>query len=115
MRILYQGFQTEKELGHVNYIWRYLLLLLMKYQWFRIYIYFIYVEGCEKYLATQKGNPFGDLSIIVVGNLLQLLPIKSPQIFEKYNSTFYGFFNLWSLFLMAQVTEVMGQKGDKLS
>ena len=62
------------------------------------------IFGCPEY------QPFADLSIIVVSDLLQLPPIKSSQIFEKYNS---DSFNLWSLFLMAQFTEVIRQKGDK--
>ena len=36
------------------------------------------ILGC---LQTQ---PFGNLSILVIGDLLQLLPIKSSQIFEAY-------------------------------
>ena len=112
MGILYQGFQIQKELDYVIYIWRHLLLLLMKYQWFRISVYFIYINHYVKYLAAQY-QPFADLSIIVVGDLLQLPPIKSLQIFEKYNSTFGDSFNLWSLFLMAQFTEVIRQKRDK--
>ena len=50
------------------------------------------IFGC---LETQ---PFGNLSILVVGDLLLLPPIKSPQIFQMYNNAFGDFFNLWSLF-----------------
>ena len=34
----YQGFHISKELDCVIYIWRYLLLLLMKYQWFQMFL-----------------------------------------------------------------------------
>ena len=67
---------------------------------------------CE-ILGYPESQPLPDLSIIVVGDLLQLPPIKSPQIFEKYNCRFGGVFSLWSLFLMAQLTEVMRQKGNE--
>ena len=51
----------------------------------------------------------------MVGDLLQLPPIKAPQIFETYNFGFGDFFNLWSLFVMVELTEVMRQKGDENS
>ena len=31
-----------------------------------------------------ESQPFAGLSILVGGDFLQLLPVKSPQIFEKY-------------------------------
>ena len=40
-------------------------------------------------------------------------PIKAPQIFEFYNNEFGDSFNLWSLFVMVELTEVMRQKGDQ--
>ena len=55
-----------------------------------------------KYLTVQKVNH-------VVADLLQLPPIKAPHIFECYNNGLGGFFNLWLLFVMA---EVMRQKGE---
>ena len=51
----------------------------------------------------------------MLGDLLQLPPIKAPQIFEPYNFGFGEFFNLWSLFVMVELTEVMRQKGDENS
>ena len=49
----------------------------------------------------------------MVGDLLQLPPIKAPQIFEPSNNSFGDFFNLWLLFVMAELTEVMRQKEDE--
>ena len=40
-------------------------------------------------------------------------PIKAPQIFEPSNNGFGYFFNLWLLFVMAELTKVMQQKGDE--
>ena len=51
----------------------------------------------------------------MVGDLLQLPPIKAPQIFEPYNYGFGDFFNSRSLFVMVELTEVMQQKGDENS
>ena len=55
------------------------------------------------------------MSILLAGDLLQLPTIKSPQIFEAYNNAFGDFFNLWSLFVMAELTEVMRERGDQTS
>ena len=57
--------------------------------------------------------PFGCLSILAVFYLLQLPPVKSSQIFEAYNNAIGAIFNLWSLLLMAELTEVMRQRGDQ--
>ena len=83
MGILYQGFQIQKELDYEIDIQRYLLLLLMKYQWFRISAYYIYIKMLCKMFDYQGNQPFADLSILVVVDFLQLPPIKSPQKSEK--------------------------------
>ena len=49
----------------------------------------------------------------MLGDLLQLPPIKFCQIFVSYNNGFGDFLNLWSLFVMAELTEKMRQKGDE--
>ena len=67
---------------------------------------------CETFgcLETQ---PYGNLSIVFVGGLLHLPPVKSAQMFESYNNAFGDFFNLLSLILMAELTKVMRQTGDQ--
>ena len=49
----------------------------------------------------------------MIGDLLQLPPIKAPKIFEPYNNGFGDLFNLWSLFVMTELTGVMRQKGNE--
>ena len=61
----------------------------------------------------SESQPFANLSILVVSDLLQLPPIKTTQICEPYNNRFGDIFNLWLLFVMAGLTEVMWQKGDE--
>lgn len=60
------------------------------------------------YFATSQSS--ADLSIVVGGDFLQSLPIKSLEMFEKYNITHGDIFSWWSLFSMTQLTEVMRQK-----
>ena len=61
----------------------------------------------------SESQPLANLSILVVSDLLQLPPIKTTQICEPYNNRFGDIFNLWLLFAMAGLTEVMWQKGDE--
>ena len=68
---------------------------------------------CEIF-GCSESQPFANLSILVVGELLQLSPTKAPQIFNPYNNGFGDFFNLiYGRYVMAELTEVMWQKGDK--
>ena len=53
----------------------------------------IHKRLCEIF-GCSESQPFATLSILVVGDLLQLPPIKAPQIFEPYNNGFGDFFNL---------------------
>ena len=52
---------------------------------------------------------------IFISNLLQLPPIKAPQMYIPYNNAFGDLFNLWSLFVIAELTEVVRQKGMSIS
>ena len=97
MDILYQGFQVQKERDYVIYIWKYLLLLLMKYQWFRIPVYFIYITDYVKHLAAQKVNYLQInliLFLVICYSCHQLNHPKNLKIFGNYNSAFSDFFNL---------------------
>ena len=71
----------------------------------------IHKRLCEIFDCSES-QPFANLSILVVADLLQLPPIKAPQIFERYNNGLGDFFNLWLLFVMAELTEVIRQKGE---
>ena len=77
----------------------------MKLQWFPISACYIYIKRLCEIFSCSESQPFANLSIPVVGDLLQLPPIKAPQIFEPYNFGFGDFFNLWSLFVMVELTD----------
>ena len=85
----------------------------MKLEWFPISACYIYIKRLCEIFSCSESQPFANLSILVVGDLLQLPPIKATQRFEPYNNEFGDFFNLWSLFVMTDLTEVMRQKRDE--
>ena len=54
-----------------------------------------------KIFGCSKSQTFANLSILVVGDLLQMPPIKAPQIFEPYNNRF-GDFLIYGRYLQWQ-------------
>ena len=53
--------------------------------------------------------PFAGITIIVVGDILQLPPDKATA---EYKSDWMNFAPLWEFFKIAELTEVMRQCGD---
>ena len=107
---------SDSERGRLKNLYSEVLVVLIDQISMVSNICLLYINKrlCEIF-GCSKSQPFANLSIPVVGDLLQLPPIKAPQIFEPDNNGFGDFFNLWSLFVMVELTEVMRQKGDKNS
>ena len=55
------------------------------------------------------------VSIIAVGDLYQLPPIRRKPIFDRFKNNSYNFFlcHPWHVFKMIELTEIMRQKGDQ--
>ena len=56
---------------------------------------------------------FAGISIIAVGDLYQLPPIKKKAIFDDYKNKTYNLCHPWNIFKMVELTEIMRQKKDK--
>ena len=69
----------------------------MKFQWYQIL-------DCSRFTRF----------IILVGDLFQLPPVRVLFVFSQYDSVFGSIFQLWDLFKICELTEVMRQKGDPL-
>ena len=65
----------------------------------------IHKRLCEIF-GCLESQPFTNLSILVVGDLLQLLPIKAPQIFEPYSNGFDDFPNRSDFILGSRVLTI---------
>ena len=55
---------------------------------------------------------FAGLSIIVVGDFLQLPPVRAKPLYAEYNGSWQNLVSLWNVFEIAELTEVMRQRGD---
>ena len=62
---------------------------------------------------TSKGNfPFEGITVITVGDFLQLPPVRARQVYVEYKNTWLNLDSLWELFEIPEFTEVMRQRGD---
>ena len=56
---------------------------------------------------------FAGISIIAVGDLYQLPPIKKKAIFDNFKTEAHNLCHPWSVFKMVELTEIIRQKNDK--
>ena len=54
------------------------------------------------------------LQVIFFGDFFQLPPIQTWPIYSDYNDEWQNLVHLWKMFKLAELTEVMRQKGDDL-
>ena len=62
---------------------------------------------------TPASKLFAGISIIAVGDMYQLPPIRRKPSFENYNNETYNMCHPWHLFSMIELTEIMRQKDDQ--
>ena len=56
---------------------------------------------------------FAGISIIAVGDMYQLPPIKRKPVFENYSNDIHNLYHPWHLFTMIELVEIMRQKDDQ--
>ena len=56
---------------------------------------------------------FAGITIIVVGDLYQLPPIRKKNVFDYYKNDAYNLCHPWKVFKMIELTEIMRQKNDQ--
>ena len=62
--------------------------------------------------SYPNNTPFAGLSIIAVGDFLQLPPVRAKPVYAEYNDSWQKFLSLWNLFEISELSEVMRQRGD---
>ena len=70
-------------------------------------------QRLKEIFATPNNQLFAGLSIIVVGDLYQLPPIRQRPVFDEYKNHVPNLCHPWSLFQMIELTEIMRQKDDQ--
>ena len=56
---------------------------------------------------------FAGISIIAVGDLYQLPPIRRKPIFENFKNDSYNLYHPWKVFIMMELIQIMRQKDDQ--
>ena len=70
-------------------------------------------QRLKEIFDTPASQLFAGISIIAVGDIYQLPPIKKKPVFENYNNDTYNLCHPWHLFSMIELTEIMRQKDDQ--
>ena len=73
-----------------------------------LYIHLRLVEifGCS------DNVPFAGITVIAVGDFYQLPPVQQRTVYAEYKDAWQNSFHLWKLFKIAELHEVMRQRGD---
>ncbi|RUA05461.1 MAG: hypothetical protein DSY43_04560, partial [Gammaproteobacteria bacterium] len=70
-------------------------------------------QRLKEIFATSNSLLFAGISIIVVGDLYQLPPIRRKPVFENYKNDAFNLYHPWHVFAMTELTEIMRQKDDQ--
>jgi len=72
------------------------------------------LQAINRALQDTFGNnlPFGGFSVFVFGDLNQLKPVYDKWVFQKIVDVTMP--DIWQLFRLYELTEIMRQKEDKL-
>ena len=63
--------------------------------------------------ATCNSELFAGQSVIAVGDLYQLPPIRRKCVFENYNNDTLNLYHPWHIFKIIELTQIMRQKDDQ--
>ena len=71
-------------------------------------------QRLKEIFGTPSSLLFAGISIIVVGDLCQLPPIRKRFIFDEYKNDLLNLMHPWKVFKMVELTQIMRQKNDQL-
>ena len=70
-------------------------------------------QRLKEIFGTISSLLFAGITIIVVGDLYQLPPIRKKNVFDYYKNDAYNLCHPWKVFKMIELTEIMRQKNDQ--
>lgn len=70
-------------------------------------------QRLQQVFGTGNLQLFAGISIIAVGDLYQLPPIRRKLVFQNYKNDTHNLYHPWQVFTMIELTEIMRQKDDQ--
>ena len=70
-------------------------------------------QRLKEIFGTNNSQRFAGISIIAVGDLYQLPPIRRKSVFENYKNYAFNLCHPWHVFQMIELTQIMRQKDDE--
>ena len=62
--------------------------------------------------GCSENVPFAGITVIAVGDFCQLPPVQQRTVYAEYRDAWQNLVHLWKLFKLAELCEVMRQRGD---
>ena len=69
-------------------------------------------ERLKQIFGTPDSMLYAGISLIKVGDLYQIPPIKAKHIFSEYENDCFNISHLWSVFEMSKLDQITCQQGD---
>ena len=70
-------------------------------------------QRLKELFGTSNSQLFAGISIIAVGDLYQLPPIRRKAVFDEYKNEAFNLCHPWNVFTMIELSEIMRQKDDQ--
>ena len=63
--------------------------------------------------GTSNAHLFAGISILAIGDMYQLPPIRRKPVFANYKNDVFNLYHPWHLFTMIELVDIMRQKNDQ--
>ena len=74
-------------------------------------LFYVHISVNEIF-GSVNNDPFASMTVIVIGDFLQLPPAGGRPVYASYKNNWQNFDLLWRHFKVFELTEVMGQRRD---
>ena len=70
-------------------------------------------QRLKEIFGSSNSQMFAGISVIVVGDMYQLPPIRKKPVFADFKNDVFNLYHPWHLFTMIELVEIMRQKDDQ--
>ena len=70
-------------------------------------------QRLKEIFDTSNAHLFAGISIVAIGDMYQLPPIRRKPVFANYKNDLFNLYHPWHLFTMIELVDIMRQKDDQ--